>query len=99
MRLGIIGGTGPAGRGLAIRAAHAGHAVVIGSRDAERATATADELRGAADLALEGAANEQAALCELVVAATPWDALVATMRPLADAVAGKVVVSMANALV
>lgn len=36
---------------------------------------------------------------DLVVAATPWDALIATMRPFADALVDKVVISMANALV
>ena len=37
MRIGILGGTGPAGRGLAVRLAAAGDEVVLGSRDAERA--------------------------------------------------------------
>ena len=46
-----------------------------------------------------GCANDGAASAELVVAATPWDALVATVKPLSAALEGKVVVSMANALV
>jgi predicted dinucleotide-binding enzyme len=37
MRIGIVGGTGPAGRGLALRLAAAGDQVVVGSRQAERA--------------------------------------------------------------
>jgi hypothetical protein len=44
-------------------------------------------------------ANEGCAECDLVVVATPWDGAVPTVRPLAGALAGKVVVSMANALV
>ncbi|MCA9677527.1 MAG: NAD(P)-binding domain-containing protein, partial [Myxococcales bacterium] len=41
MRIGILGGTGKEGRGLAMRWARAGHHVVIGSRDPERATIAA----------------------------------------------------------
>ncbi len=51
------------------------------------------------DLAISGEPNEVTAECELVVVATPWDAAVATVDPLAGALKGKVVVSMANALV
>ena len=49
-------------------------------------------------LDVTGASNEETAACDLVVVATPWDGAVPTVRPLADALAGKVVVSMANAL-
>jgi NADPH-dependent F420 reductase len=99
MQIGVIGGTGPAGRGLAARAARAGHEVLIGSRDADRAAAIAEELRGGGDLPIRGGTNEEAASAEFVIAATPWDAVVATVRPLAEPLRGKVVVSMANALV
>ena len=101
MRIGILGGTGPAGRGLALRLAAAGDDVVLGSRDAERAAGVAAGLLEAwpqHTLAISGSANEECAACDLVVVATPWDGAVATVRPLADALAGKVVVSMANAL-
>ncbi|HET6758113.1 MAG TPA: NAD(P)-binding domain-containing protein, partial [Propionibacteriaceae bacterium] len=43
MKIGILGGTGPQGRGLARRLAAAGHEVVIGSRAAERAEKVAAE--------------------------------------------------------
>ncbi|HVB94105.1 MAG TPA: NAD(P)-binding domain-containing protein, partial [Acidimicrobiales bacterium] len=79
-----------------------GAQVVIGSRDADRATAVAEELAKTwpdHHLDLEGASNPDTASCELVVVATPWDGAVATVKPLAAALAGKVVVSMANALV
>jgi 8-hydroxy-5-deazaflavin:NADPH oxidoreductase len=99
MQVGVLGGTGPAGRGLAVRAASAGHVVHIGSREAARAAAIATELRGDAALAVSGVTNEDAANAELVVVATPWDAVVATVRPLAAALDGKVVISMVNALV
>ncbi len=102
MRIGILGGTGPAGRGLAVRLAAAGDVVVLGSRDAERAAGVAAGLVDAwphRALAITGASNEHCASADLVVMATPWDGAVATVKPLADALAGKVVVSMANALV
>ena len=99
MHVGVLGGTGPAGRGLAIRAASAGHDVRIGSRDASRARDVADALRARRDLSVVGATNEEAAGCELVVVATPWDAAVATVGPLAASLSGKVVLSMVNALV
>ena len=101
MRIGIIGGTGPAGRGLAIRSAVAGHAVRLGSRDAARAEEVAADLRGRVDgatLDLVGVSNEEAADSDLVVIATPWEGAVATARSLAAALDGRIVVSMVNAL-
>jgi hypothetical protein len=98
VQVGILGGTGPAGRGLAIRAAQAGHDVRLGSRDGERAASVARALGGDLGYELHGCSNEEAALAELVVVATPWDAVVATVHPLAAALDGKVVISMANAL-
>jgi hypothetical protein len=101
MRIGILGGTGPAGRGLAVRLAAAGGDVVIGSREAERSGSIAKGLVEAwpdHQLALTGASNEETAGAELVVVATPWDSAIATVLPLAPALEGKVVVSMANAL-
>ena len=87
--------------GLALRLAAAQVEVTVGSRTAERATQKVDEAverwsdRG---LSIGAAQNEEAAGAEVVVLATPWDAAVATASGLADALAGKVVVSMANAL-
>jgi 8-hydroxy-5-deazaflavin:NADPH oxidoreductase len=102
VRIGILGGTGPAGRGLALRLAVAGDEPVIGSRDPGRAHSVAESLVEAwpaHGLSIAGESNEVTAGCELVVVATPWDAAVATVGPLAGALEGKVVVSMANALV
>ena len=102
MNIGIIGGTGPAGRGLALRAAVAGHEVTIGSRDAARAADVAAGLVAETTTisgAIAGATNEDAAAGrDLVVVATPWDGAVATVKPLAATLEGKVVVSMVNAL-
>jgi 8-hydroxy-5-deazaflavin:NADPH oxidoreductase len=41
----IIGGTGPAGMGLALRWARAGETIIIGSRDAQRAEQAAESIR------------------------------------------------------
>ena len=41
----IIGGTGPAGTGLALRWARAGENIIIGSRDQERAQQTAEAIQ------------------------------------------------------
>ena len=100
--MGILGGTGPLGRGLALRLAAAGAQVVIGSRHAERAGAVVAEMHAAwarRRLAIAGAANDAATDADLVVLATPWDAAVPTARDLAEQLRDSVVVSVANALV
>ena len=84
-----------------MRLAAADETVVIGSRDPERAATIASELVAKwtdHQLDITGTSNEEVAECDLVVVATPWDSAIATVRPLAGALAGKVVVSMANAL-
>lgn len=99
--VGIVGGTGPAGRGLAARLAANGATVWVGSRSAERAeetVATVLEKWPGRDLDVRGASNLDAAKQELVVVATPWDAAASTAAELAAELAGKLVVSMANAL-
>lgn len=102
MDIGIIGGTGPAGRGLALRLASEGMSVGIGSRDRARASDTAATLAaawpGRISGTLTGAANEEVALAPIVVLATPWDSAAATAARLADQIGEKVLVSMANAL-
>jgi NADPH-dependent F420 reductase len=102
MHVGILGGTGPAGRGVALRLAVGGTNVTLGSRDAERAREVADSLRAAwpdRELAITGADNATAAGADVVIVATPWDSAVATVKALRAELAGKVVCSMANALV
>ncbi|HEY5304497.1 MAG TPA: NADPH-dependent F420 reductase [Acidimicrobiales bacterium] len=97
--VGILGGTGPAGQGVALRLAAGGYDVVLGSRDADRAAHVAGELVARGTGSLSGAANEDAAQCDVVVVATPWDSAVATVRALKEPLANKIVVSMVNALV
>ena len=101
MRIGILGGTGPAGSALAARLASVGFDVVIGSRSAERAAATTDELLAkwaGRKLQIEAADNLGAAAADLVVLATPWDGASETVKSVERFLHGKVVVSMANAL-
>ncbi len=101
VKVGIVGGTGPAGRALGARLAAAGATVVLGSRDAARARTVAAQIVArwpAFDLAITGAANEAAAAADIVVLATVWDAVVPTAVQLAPVLAGRVVVSMANAI-
>src|SRR5947209_6946195 len=101
MRVGILGGTGPAGKALAARLASAGIDVVIGSRSRERGESMCQELREKwpdRDLSLSGGENVDAANADLVVVATPWDAAATTAGTVADHLADKVVISMANAL-
>ena len=102
MHVGILGGTGPAGRGVAVRLAEAGIRVTVGSRDAERAAHIVAELEDKVPevaAMIEGADNAGAAAAELVVVATPWDSVVPTVRALREPLAGKVVISMANAMI
>lgn len=98
----ILGGTGPMGRGLALRLAASGMDVVVGSRDDVRAAAVADELRsvdGAIGARITGAANADAARAhEVVLLAAPWAASLDLATALADELAGRTVVSVANAL-
>ncbi len=87
---------------MAARLASVGYDVTIGSRAEDRAREACRALvarwpdRG---LRLSGADNAAAAAADLVVIATPWDAAAATVTELAGALAGKVVISMGNALV
>lgn len=102
MRIGILGGTGPAGSALAARLASIGYDVVVGSRSKYRAMEATDALLDKwPELAdrLAAGDNAMAAECDVVIIATPWDSAATTAQENRDALAGKVVISMANALV
>src|SRR3954470_16068981 len=102
MRIGILGGTGPAGRALAGRLASIGYSVVIGSLWKYKAMEARDELVAKwSDLEslLSFGDNPVAADCDVVVIATPWDSAATTAQEFAGTMCGKVVISMANALV
>ena len=60
--LAILGGTGPEGKGLALRLAMAGETPIIGSRDASRGAAVAEELaQSAPGTTIKGMDNSGAA--------------------------------------
>lgn len=95
MRIGIVGGTGREGKGLALRWARAGHQVTIGSRDEARARERADELRASGVAGIAGGSNEQAARdADVVVLTVPYAAHGETLRALAGALAGRVLVDI-----
>jgi NADPH-dependent F420 reductase len=102
MRMGVIGGSGPAGSALAARLASVGYESVIGSRSKYRAMETRDELVGRypeLDDLLGYGDNATAADCDTVIIATPWDSAATMAQELSGYLRGKIVVSMANALV
>ncbi|MFB9909085.1 NADPH-dependent F420 reductase [Allokutzneria oryzae] len=99
LTVGVFGGTGAQGKGLAYRWAKAGVKVVIGSRDAARAEAAAAELAQLTGGDVTGADNAScAASSDVVLVAVPWDAHAKTLEPLRDALAGKIVVDCVNPL-
>lgn len=100
MRIAIFGGTGDLGRGLAINFAAAGHEIIVGSRSQERAEQAAATLREALPegsfTPLENVAAADAG--EIAVVSIPWEGVESTIPPMAGALAGKVVISVVNAL-
>lgn len=100
MKIAIFGGTGDLGRGLAVNFAAAGHEIIVGSRSQERADQAADTLRE--DLPegnfvpMENVAAAEAA--EIAIVSIPWEGVEQTIPPMASALAGKVVISVINAL-
>jgi NADPH-dependent F420 reductase len=99
LTLGLLGGTGPQGRGLALRLADAGHQVLLGSRSAERAGSVVAELVGGRDLPVKGVANAQAAAeADVVFLVFPFEGQVTMLPGLADAIGDKLVVDVINPL-
>jgi 8-hydroxy-5-deazaflavin:NADPH oxidoreductase len=101
MRIAILGGTGPQGKGLGYRFALAGHQVGLGSRIAERANAAAEELHPrlpTPDL-VAGATNaEVVGDAEVTVLSVPYEGQIELLDPLADALRGRILVSCVNPL-
>ena len=98
--VGILGGTGPQGRGLAVRLAAAGQRILLGSRDAERAAEVAAEVATRAatasagtEVSVQGGSNaDVAGAADLVIIAVPFAGHAATVAELAAPLAGKIVV-------
>jgi NADPH-dependent F420 reductase len=102
VKIGILGGTGPAGSGLAARLTAGGQKIYLGSRDPARAEATVRQLVeqwGPRMAHIEHASNaEVAERAEIVILGTNARATVTTAGEHAQRLAGKPVVSMANAM-
>lgn len=101
MSIGVIGATGPAGQAVAVQFAGIGERVVVGSRAEERAAETVAALAQRwpqRTLELVPGTNADAAEADVVVLATPWEGVPATVAELAGALDGKLVISMVCAL-
>lgn len=99
MSIAIIGGTGPQGKGLALRFARAGIDVVLGSRDGEKAAKDAaqmSELLPAGSASISGMGNVEAtqAAQEMVIFAVPFSAHEATLLSLKPHLAGKILIDI-----
>jgi NADPH-dependent F420 reductase len=92
----VIGGTGAEGSGLAVRWAHAGHTVIIGSRDAAKAQAAADELNAILGKPLlTGKANGDAVdAADIVVLTVPFASQLSTADTLKHKLDGKILVDV-----
>jgi len=96
LTIGILGGTGPEGQGLAYRWAKAGYHVIIGSRSADKAEAAASALnqRLGTDL-VRGLPNEEAAdRCDIAVLTVPYSAHRSLLTALRGRLAGKLLVDV-----
>jgi NADPH-dependent F420 reductase len=93
MKLAFVGGTGPEGLGLAIRLAHAGHAVAIGSRSHERGEEGAAKVREAVPTAdaSGGENSEVVGDADVVFLTFPYSGQQATLEALAPLLEGKLV--------
>ena len=101
-KIGIIGGTGKEGKGLAYRWARAGYSISIGSRQAEKAQAAAAEILQllGGEAAVEGMTNpEVAASCDVLVLTVPFSAHVDTLNQLREPLRGKILIDVTVPLV
>jgi NADPH-dependent F420 reductase len=96
LTVGVLGGTGPQGRGLGRRLAASGLKVLLGSRSADRARDAAEPMQ-AEGLPVSGASNEDvAAQADLVIVAVPYEGHRDLLASLAGPLAGKIVVDCVN---
>lgn len=86
--IGILGGTGPAGMGLALRWARAGETIIIGSRDARRAQDAAAQIKQKAGDRSRVSGMENSAACraaDLLVLTVPFEGQAALLKQLKPA--------------
>ena len=93
--LGFLGGTGPEGRGLALRFALAGEKVFIGSRDISRGKAAASSLEKFAEENISGGTNSDAAAkSDVIIAAMPYEGQKETLETFKENLVGKIVITV-----
>jgi len=97
----VLGGTGKEGGGLALRWAHKGHKVIIGSRSAERAQAAADAINATLGTqSASGATNpDAAAAADIVVLSVPFAGQQAAVEEVAAQLQGKILIDVTVPLV
>ncbi|MEV4564749.1 NADPH-dependent F420 reductase [Nonomuraea sp. NPDC049421] len=95
LSIGILGGTGDQGKGLARRFALAGHPVLIGSRNAQRAQEAAESIGAGAS---GGENADVATRADIVIIAVPYEGHKALLESLRSELAGKIVVDCVNPL-
>lgn len=93
MRIGIIGGTGKEGSGLAVRWARAGHTVTIGSRDGARGKEAAEKL-SSSGVSVSGGSNVDACDADVVVLSVPYAAHAETLGGVKSALAAKILLDI-----
>ncbi|WP_155372047.1 NADPH-dependent F420 reductase [Catellatospora vulcania] len=99
LTVGILGGTGDQGRGLAYRLALAGQRVLIGSRSADRAAASAAELAELSGGDVSGGDNaDVAGRSDVLIVAVPYAGHADTLAGLVEQLVGKIVVDCVNPL-
>ncbi len=96
MTIAVVGGTGKEGSGLVLRWASSGYRVLIGSRDAAKADAKAQELNGILGVeVIRGLSNEDAAAKgDVVVLSVPYAAHQEILQSICQAVQGKILVDL-----
>ncbi len=93
----VLGGTGKEGKGLAIRWANAGYPIIIGSRDADRAQTTANELNALLNKEpiVRGLNNIEATqACDIAVLSVPYEAHHSTLESIKDQAQGKILIDV-----
>ena len=98
--LGFLGGTGPEGKGLALRFALAGEKVFIGSRNRSRGVEASNSLKKFSSNNIFGGTNSEAASkSDVIVAAMPYDGQRETLETLKTSLTGKIVITVVAPLI
>ena len=98
--LGFLGGTGPEGKGLALRFALAGEKVFIGSRNSSRGIEASNSLKKFSDNNIFGGTNSEAASkSDVIVAAMPYEGQRETLETLKTSLTGKIVITVVAPLI